>query len=166
MRAHAREYRSLLRARACVYASVCVCALTYSNTYTRVPRVNKLQGTTVRDERNEEVVAHRYWLDIGPPSSNYSRGKTRMPLFLPRITPTYRFIFIPSIFILPDLIPRLCLDPVLRVLLSLPFFNVLTFGNREFELPFPSTFPPSTLFLRLSSFSSSFHSHEPSVSYD
>lgn len=86
----------------CVYVSVCVrmCALTYSYTYTCVSCINEPQGITVWDEKNGQ-----FSVDIWPSVHHDSHQKTRIPLFLPLVLRPYRFIFIPSIFILPGLIP-------------------------------------------------------------
>lgn len=138
-----------------VYVCVCVRALIYSNTYTCVPCINEPQGTTVRDERNE-VVLHRYWTSVQ--HVDCSHQKTRMPLFLPRITPIPIY-FHPVYFHSPRSHTRLCLYPIFA---SSP--PRVTFSRSETKVRTPVSLP--SFLLCLPFFSSSFHSHEPSVSYD
>lgn len=82
----------------CVY--ICVCArmyaLIYSYTYTCVSCINEPEGTAVWDERNGW-----FSIDIGRRSTTTRIRKLEYLYFCLAFLP-YRFIFIPSIFILPD----------------------------------------------------------------
>lgn len=73
-------------------------ALIYSYTYMPVSCINEPQGITVRDEKNGW-----FFIDIGRRSTTRIR-KLEYLYFCLALLP-YRFIFIPSIFILPSLIP-------------------------------------------------------------
>lgn len=111
-----------------------MCALIYSYTYMCVSCINEPQGIAVRDEKNV-VVFHRYW----PPVHHDSHQKTRIPLFLSRITPIPIY-FHPIYFHSPRPHPRLCLYSI-RVLSSR---NILMLETRFWVLaplhpspPFP-----------------------------
>lgn len=104
--------------------------------------INEPQGTTVRDERNE-VVLHRYWTSVQHVDCSDIR-KLECLYFCLALLP-YRFIFIPSIFILPDLIPACA-----YILSSCPLLLAQRshVQKRKFGLPFPF---PLICFVSLSS---------------
>lgn len=119
-----------------LYVYMCMCALIYSYTYMCVSCINEPQGITVRDEKNGW-----YFIDIGRRSHHDSHQKTRILLFLPRITPIPIY-FHPIYFHSPRSHPRLCLYPI-RVLSSR---NILMLETRFRVLvlfPSPSSFSSS-----------------------
>lgn len=126
----------------CVSVCMCLCALIYSYTYTCVSCINEPQDITVRDEKNGW-----FSIDIGRRSTTTHIRKLEYLYFCLALLP-YRFIFIPSIFILPGLIP------VCTYILS-AFSLRVTFScqKRDFGCSFFSL-----LLLLFSSFFSSFNS--------
>lgn len=137
---------------------VCVCtrararALIYSYTYTCVSCINEPQGITVRDDKNGW-----FSIDIGRQSTT-ARIRT-IPLFLllSLALRLYRFIFIPSIFILPRPHPRPVRGYPIRVLSSRNILMLETERFRKMLVP-RSLLPPP--------FSSSSFNTRTSISYD
>lgn len=70
-----------------LHVRMCTCMYTfiYSNTYMYKHIMHKRTSRYNSSGRGNEVVPHRYWTSVH--HVDYSHQKTRMPLFLPRVTP-------------------------------------------------------------------------------
>lgn len=124
----------------CARARVCMYVRAYIFIYIYVSCINEPQGITVWDEKNGW-----FFIDIGRWSTTTRIRKLEYLYFCLALLP-YRFIFIPSIFILPGLIP------VCAYILSASSLRV-TFScwKRDFGCSF---FSPSPAFFSSSNFNS------------